>query len=57
MTPPRSIERLLHELTTRYGSVDAVFVALDRLRADPGATTVALPVVLMPSYSGRHRAA
>lgn len=51
--PASSIERLLDELTTRYGSVESVFAVLDRLRADPSATTTVLPVIA-PAAHGRH---
>ncbi|MBF6175069.1 hypothetical protein [Nocardia blacklockiae] len=55
MTSLSSVERLLGELTARYGSVEAMFESLDLLRADPGAPTAVLPVVAAAS-GGRHRA-
>ncbi|WP_063065719.1 hypothetical protein [Nocardia violaceofusca] len=46
--PPSSVERLLSELTTRYGSVESMFSVVDRLRADPAATNTVLPSAQPP---------
>jgi len=43
-------ERLLREVTARYGSAEAFFETLDNLRIDPIADTVELPP--MPELHG-----
>lgn len=43
--------RLLEEVTARYGSAEAFFETLDKLRIDPIADTTELPP--MPELRGR----
>jgi hypothetical protein len=53
-------ERLLHELTERYGSVQALFAVLDLLRADPNEVTETIQGLPLHHAGGigggRHRA-
>lgn len=51
MNPLLPAERLLQEVTARYGSAQAFFEVLDLLRADPNVDTIELlplPDILYP---------